>query len=295
VLVYQNPFYHYWHRPREYAWFYEDIDSSQARWGRWYGGQGQIVKRETVKTDATGKASLTFETPKGSGQDFEYRIEARVTDASRREITGNGNVRVTRQRYYVYPEPGHNLYRPQDKVTVEFKALDANEQPVQTEGSVKVTRDYWYEIWLDPDEKEVKGETLKALQRAGNFPPAPRPNGIPWRLKFQGYEHEDILTRTLKTDTNGLAELSFTPEREGYYRVAWTSEDKAANSKFQLPSSIRAETTVWVATGATTELGYRHGGMEIIVDKDTFRVGQKAPVMLVVPTNDRHVLFTVEG
>src|SRR5947208_97996 len=35
--------------------------------------------------------------------------------------------------------------------------------------------------------------------------------------------------------------------------------------------------------------------MEIIVDKDTFRVGQNAPVMLVVPTNDRHVLFTVEG
>ena len=35
--------------------------------------------------------------------------------------------------------------------------------------------------------------------------------------------------------------------------------------------------------------------MEIIVDKDTFRVGEKAPVMLVVPTNDRYVLFTTEG
>jgi uncharacterized protein YfaS (alpha-2-macroglobulin family) len=295
VLVYQNPFYHYWHRPREYSWFYDDMDSNQARFGRWYGGQGQVVKRETIKTDATGKASLMFETPKNSGQDFEFRIEARVTDASRREITGNGNVRVTRQRYYVYPEPGHNLYRPQDKVAVEFNALDANEQPVQTEGTVKVTRDYWYEIWLDPDGKEIKGEPLKALQRRGNFPPPPTPNGIPWRLKFQGYEHDDILTRTLKTDTNGMAELSFTPEREGYYRVAWTSEDKVAGSKFQVASSIRAETMVWVATGATTEVGYRHGGMEIIVDKDTFRVGQKAPVMLVVPTNDRHVLFTVEG
>jgi uncharacterized protein YfaS (alpha-2-macroglobulin family) len=154
VIVHQNPFYQTWHKPREFPWFYEDLDQSFAG-RRWYGG-GQVVKRETIKTDATGKATLTFETPRGGGQDFEYRVEARVTDSSRREIVGNGSVRVTRQRYHVYAEPGHNLYRPADKVEVEFKALDANDQPVQTEGTVKVTRDYWWEIWIKPDGTEVK-------------------------------------------------------------------------------------------------------------------------------------------
>src|SRR5207237_6280380 len=126
------------------------------------------------------------------------------------------------------------------------------------------------------------------------FPPPPAHPNLPgWQLKFQGYEHEDILTRTIKTDTNGVAQFSFTPEREGYYRVAWTSEDKVRAS--ERPAKIHAETTVWVATTATTEVGYRHGGVEIIVDKDTFRTGQKAPVMLVSPSNDRNVLFTVEG
>jgi uncharacterized protein YfaS (alpha-2-macroglobulin family)/tetratricopeptide (TPR) repeat protein len=297
VVVYQNPFYHYWHRPHDYPWFYEDMNP-ESRWGRYYGG-GQIIKRETLKTDATGKASLTFETPRNAGQDFDYRVEARVTDSSRREIVGNGNVRVTRQRYYVYAEAAHNLFRPQDKVNVEFKALDANEQPVETEGTVKVTRDYWYEIWLDPDGKEFKGEELKRLRaRLPIFPPLPATNRLGWRLKFQGYEHDDILTKTLKTDTNGVAELTFTPEREGYYRVAWASKDSSANAKLAAANyqpSITAETTVWVATGATTDLGYRHGGLEIIVDKDTFRAGQKAPVMLVAPTHDRHILFTVEG
>jgi uncharacterized protein YfaS (alpha-2-macroglobulin family)/tetratricopeptide (TPR) repeat protein len=295
VVVYQNPFYHYWHRPHDYPWFYEDMNP-ESRLGRWYGG-GQIIKRETLKTDATGKASLTFETPRNSGQDFDYRVEARVTDSSRREIIGNGNVRVTRQRYYVYAEAAHNLFRPQDKVNVEFKALDANQQPVETEGTVKVTRDYWYEIWLDPDGKEVKGEELKRIRaRLPVFPPAPATNRLGWRLKFQGYEHDDILTKTLKTDTNGVAELTFTPEREGYYRVAWSSKDSNSKSPVtNYQSAITAETTVWVATGATTDLGYRHGGLEIIVDKDTFRAGQKAPVMLVAPTRDRHILFTVEG
>jgi hypothetical protein len=47
---------------------------------------------------ATGKASLTFETPRDQNQDLEYRIEARVTDASRREIIGNGTARVTRHQ-----------------------------------------------------------------------------------------------------------------------------------------------------------------------------------------------------
>lgn len=300
VVVYQNPFYHSWRPPREFPWFYEDIDSRHGRFGRWYGGHGQIIKRETLKTDATGKASLTFETPRGGNQDFEYRIEARVTDASRREIIGNGTVRVTRQRYYVYAQAAHNLYRPQDKVRVDFKALDANEHPVQTEGSVKVTRDYWYEIWIAPDGREVKGEELKRAQAQSRiWPPLPpKPDRPGWRLKFRGYERDEILTRTLKTDTNGVAELTFTPEREGYYRIAWTSEpgSRSTNDVSRIPEiPVRAETTVWVANNATTELGYRHGGVEIIADKDTFRLGNEAPVMLVTPTADRYVLFTVEG
>ncbi len=294
IIVHQSPFYHYWHHPHEYPWFYEDMTPEFQRGRYWGRGQDQIIKRETLKTDATGKASLTFDTPRNPGQDFEYHIEARVTDASRREITGTGDVRVTRQRYYVYPEAQHNLYRPQDKVTVDFKALDANEQPVETDGTVKVTRDYWYEVWLDPNGREVKGDELKRLQSTVFPPPTPKPGDHPWQLKFRGYEHDEILTRTLKTDTNGAAQLTFTPERDGYYRVAWSSEDNARTNAAPT-SPIVAETTVWVATGATTELGYRQGGVEIIVDKDTFHVGQNASVMLSVPTNDRYVLFSVEG
>ncbi len=282
LLIYQNPFYQWWSPVREFPWYYEDTRP------QYYYGNGQIIKRETLKTDATGKAVLSFDTPKGTGQDLQYRIEARVTDASRREITANETVRVTRQTYYVYPQPKHYLYRPQDKVEIDIKALDANDQPVAVEGMVKVTRDFWFEIWLDPDGKEVKGPELQELRdRLGIFPPPPSPDGQSWKLKFRGYQHDDILTRAVKTDANGEAEFTFTPERDGYYRVHWTSEDKDA--------PVMAETTVWVATNATTELGYRHGGLEIIVDKDTFRAGQTAPVMLSVPANDRYVLFSVEG
>jgi alpha-2-macroglobulin len=287
VLVYQNPFYLTWQPPHDFPWLYKDM--SLPNWYSW-DGQDQVTKRETLKTDATGKLTFTFDTPRNAQQDFEYRIEARVTDASRREIISSNTVRVTRQRYYVYPRPEHNLYRPQDKVSVDLKALDANGQPVQAEGKIRVTRDYWYEVWQDPSGKEVKGEELRGLrEKSGVFPPSPAGSGSkPWQLKFRGYQQEDVLTRIVRTNPQGEAELTFTPEREGYYRIAWSSQDNGR-------APIKAETAVWVARNTTTELGYRHGGLEIILDKDTFHAGQKAAVMLVAPTEDRYVLFSLEG
>src|SRR4030095_6476688 len=175
-----------------------------------------------------------------------------------------------------------------DKVQIEFKAIDANEQPVQVEGTVNVTRERWVEIWIDPAGQEVTGAALNQLKsRERIFPPPPPTNNLPpWRLKFQGYESEQILTTRVKLDAKGEGEFAFTPQREGYYRINWRSDDPLATGP-HVP--IATDTTVWVATNATTELGYRHGGLEIIIDKDTFRVGQTAPVMIHTPTNDRSV------
>ncbi|MGI8920022.1 MAG: alpha-2-macroglobulin family protein [Pyrinomonadaceae bacterium] len=299
VVVYQKPFYHYWFPYREYPWYYEDFEQN-GRYAYHYGGAGQVIKREVFKTDATGKAVLTFDTPRENyNQDFEYRVEARVTDSSRREIVAADNVRVTRHRYYVYPRAERNIYRPQEKITVNFKAVDANEQPVATTGTVKITRDYWWEVWLDPNDREVKGEELRILKgKPGVFPPPAGKGKKPWRIKFYGYQHDDIATQVVKTDAEGMGQLTFQTEREGYYRLAWLSSQgsqiSATKRERPLPP-IKAETYVFVANNASTELGYRQQGIEIVVDKDTVRAGETTPVMLFVPEGDRYVLFSVEG
>ncbi|MDQ3474157.1 MAG: alpha-2-macroglobulin, partial [Acidobacteriota bacterium] len=256
--------------------------------------------REVIKTDATGKALLTFDTPRENyNQDFEYRVEARVTDSSRREIVAADNVRVTRHRYYVYPRAERNIYRPQEKITVNFKALDANEQPVATTGTVKITRDYWWEVWLDPNGREIKGEELRILkEKRGVFPPPARKGQKPWQLKFRGYQHDEIAKQVVKTDAEGMGQLTFQTEREGYYRLTWLSSQgtqiSATKPERPLPP-IKAETYVFVANNASTELGYRQQGIEIVIDKDTVRAGETIPVMLFVPESDRYVLFSVEG
>jgi hypothetical protein len=282
LVIYQSPYYRYWYKPREFPWYYEDMQP------RYYGhGDGQVLRRETLKTDATGKATLSFQTQR-SGQDMQFRIEARVTDASRREIVASESLRIGRQRYGANILPKHMLVRPHDQVSATVKVADLMDQPVQTRGTVKVTRDYWWEVWVDPAGRKVSGVELQRLQDGRVFPPPPRGPERPWRLEFRGYQHEEILTQTLDASAQGEATVAFTPERDGYYSISWSSPDPGG-------PPVTAQTSVWVATNATTELGYRTGGLQIVVDDDTARAGGSMPVMLVAPSSNRHVLLVVEG
>jgi uncharacterized protein YfaS (alpha-2-macroglobulin family) len=293
AVIYSRPYTHWWWRPRDYSWYYPDaVDQT------YYGGDGQIIKRETLTTDADGHAVIHLPTQR-DGNEVQYRIEARVTDASRREIIGSGTIRVTRQRYSVYAEPRHYVYRPNQKATISFKAIDANDNPVHANGTVTITRDWWDESWIDPQGREVQGAELDRL-RAGMpiFPPKPHdPCG--WQLKSRGYKHEEVLTTKVETDADGDAEVTFTPNRDGYYSVVWTSPDRdpsKPNAPLAQRDVVTAETTIWAASHDVRDIGYRHeGGVEIIVDKSAFRVGQTAPVMIVTPSSNRWVLFSIDA
>ena len=282
IIVFQRPFQQYWRPPDEFAWL-RDPNTS---WNRHYGGgRGQEVKRATVKTDEDGTASITIDTSTIGLQDVEFEIEARVRDSSRREVVSSGRVRVTRQRYFAYLQPDHHLYRPGDKVELDIHTLDANQLPLQAEGIVTVYQSRWEEIWIDHLGRESSAEELRKRQavRSGGvqLPPG-------WRLKYRDYRDEEILSRRMRTDEKGQAELAFSAKSEGYYRIRWVNDREA-----DFP--VQSETQVWVGDRRSQELGYRHGGLEIVLDRDTARVGQPLTAMLASHTSDRWVLLSVEA
>ena len=286
VVVNQKPFSHWYQRPRDYPWYYDD--SNPRNYYGWW--DGETVKRETIKTDAEGRATISFETPFSSDQDYEYTIEARVTDSSRREITGSGNVRVTRQGHFVYPEVAHKIHQPGAKVETNIKAFDANSTPIEIEGKVTVTRQWWDEVWVDPAGREIQlGQVSEIRQKFGVFPPPPRPDDRhPWKASFRGYRSETIMTEKVRTNAEGEATFVFTPQREGYYLIDWVSPDPPL-------APVTAQPAAWVTTNQPSDLGYRSEGVELIVDKDTFEAGTAAPIMISTSSSNRYVLFTIEG
>ncbi len=277
VFVHQRPRYRPSPRVREFPWFYED-----ARERSWWGGPGQQIFHDTRTSDPAGKVSIAFDTPPDVSGEFEFVVQARVVDASRREITGQGTVVVAEQGYRVDFEVAHTIHRPGTKVEVALRASDPNDNPVEDDGRVVVTRERWHEVWRDPLGRDVFGDALAKAQGEPGFPLAG------WSLRSQGYERETVATLALRTGKDGKARFDFTPPREGTYRLAWTSTDERE-------AEIRAETSVFVADENTQQLGYLPGGVEILVDQDTLEVGKEATLLVVTPQSGRWVLFTVEG
>ncbi len=276
VFVHQRPFGFVFPKEREFPWFYEPQEDP------YWGGYGQQVAHQILKTDRAGKATFVFDTPPDSPNDLEYTIEARVTDASRREILGQGNLKVTRSGYFVQVAAEHAIHRPGAKIELELEARDANGNPVAAKGQVTATRQRWIEIWCDTTGREVFGDELARL-RERPFPPAPG-----WWCRSRGYEEEVVASATVAIGADGKGAFEFTPPREGHYQIVWRGIDDR-------DGDVEARTTVFVADESTRELGYLSGGIEILLDQDTLEVGGEAVVLLVAPASGRHVLFTVEG
>ena len=266
VVVYQRPSPKAWHPYRRYPWFYGDMDFAPNY------GAGQAINRETYRTDARGIARVKFETQAEAGMDMEYRIEARVRDASRREVVGQSSIRVGQQAYSALLHVPHEIYAPGDPIAVTLETKDANDKPVSASGEMKVIRERWVEVWQDSRGKKVE-HSLGAP-----MPPLSGKDQQPWVLLSAGYEHEDVLTRSVKTGPNGEAEMRFNAQKDGYYRIAFTARDG--------DDDIVGETSVFVAAPGTRELGYHSGGLDILLDADTVKVGQKTPVLILSPTSE---------
>ena len=296
VRVHRRPHYFMFPVQRPYAWLYEDHNAVGIRNQRSHWRRNESLEHEmTVQTDAKGKATIDFVSSDDLSSDMNYRIEVRLTDSSRREVVTEHEVRVSRQGHFIQAKLDRKLVQPGEKATFDYLVLDVNERPLQIEGEIKIIRKRWREVWWNPDGLELEGAALERVRQTYSvFPPPPsRPDQRPWRLKEKGYALEVVQERTVITNAEGHAKLTFSPAESGYYTALWTSEDKRPGGLPGPGTEIRSETDLWVRGSGEDALGYKSEGVEIIIDKDTFKAGETAPLMLSVPTNDRWVLLTL--
>jgi uncharacterized protein YfaS (alpha-2-macroglobulin family)/tetratricopeptide (TPR) repeat protein len=94
----------------------------------------EVVLKQTVAIGEDGTASVTIDTATAKAihgdLDAKYSIEARVTDASRREETANGEVVAAREPFRVVVWPVRGYAKPGDEIEVRAAAATLLGKPV---------------------------------------------------------------------------------------------------------------------------------------------------------------------
>jgi alpha-2-macroglobulin len=248
-VIKESPHHHYWRPKRTYDWYYDDIYSRPNRWG-WRGGGETIIAQETIKTDEEGHARIEWKSNADKGSDLVYKIEVRVTDASRREIVGNGQARVARQMYRLNLDNRKHVYRPLDRAEFNLDVLDANDKPVAATGTVHLYK-------------------------------------LRWRDDKRRNEPIELFTDNWQTSDDGKLTYKIHLTDTGYYKVVFKSQPPRG-------PEVSTETTIWCTTKDAKHLDVKPGRLEIIAEKQEFKVGETARLLVVGFYADTHFLLTRE-
>ena len=116
-------------------------DSSDADSGDSSGYAGDEEAEKTGKLDANGQMVIQVPTHVDASQahaDFDYTVEAGVTDAANREITGRGRFLATYSTFRVNVEPVSYAVHAGDNAKFRVTTVDYDEKPVSTRVHVQL-------------------------------------------------------------------------------------------------------------------------------------------------------------
>jgi len=187
--IFRGRYWRPWWHGTEYAWYYEeeasDDESNSYR--------AEMIESNTDYLDANGQFTLTYQTQKGDADiDYYYRIEARVVDASRRQIIGSKQVVVTRGLFTISSYTNKYVYAPGEEVLLTLKTEDFKSNPVNAKVAVEVYTREWK-------------------------------SGSGWE------NNKKIVAQSVNTDAGGKAALKFKTSESGYYYISATSIDSRGN------------------------------------------------------------------
>ncbi len=104
-------------------------DGFEGEEGSYFYGGDQNEQGE-LRLDAQGRGEIRFETALDeNGRDYSVRIEAQVTDASSREVSGNTIVHVTHGPFLVSTQVSGYLFRAGQTITTSIRAIDYSGTP----------------------------------------------------------------------------------------------------------------------------------------------------------------------
>ena len=136
-----------------YGWSYYDY-AFYPWWGHWgckrwvpwfpWKPERELVAEGEGRLDAEGRIPFTIDTRRALEDhpdgDHRYVVVAEVTDASRRTITGEGDVIVTRDEFAAFVDLQRGWVTPGSEIVVDLKTMTATGTPVASKGELTLAR-----------------------------------------------------------------------------------------------------------------------------------------------------------
>ena len=263
---------YYIYRSRYYPWRWADqddaeVDESESDDDGGYGYGNDMVKDGQAALNADGKLDVEFEVPapdEKDSYDYTYRLEAQVTDESRRTIEARASFIGTRGNVVANTRTDRYVYYEGDTAKIKVNTTDYEGRPLST------------------------GVTLKFIERRWDSTPRQDDSG---KTVYSYTMHErELASADVTTNQQGEASYDYAIAAPGSINIKTIVRDGkkqyASNEDYLWVSSHKGEYSDW-AYGDEQSI-------KLVADKKSYEPGETAHVLAMLPTDKAHLLVTTE-
>ncbi len=247
----------------------EEMGDEDYYYDYYSGYGGDMVDEGEGQLDARGRMVVEFEVPASSETnewDYGYRLEAQVTDASRRQMEGSATFKGTRGRTIADARPERYLYYRGEPARINVRTGDYLGRAVSSKVTLKFIEQRWEKIEKD--------------------------NGNGYTYTDYEMRERELSTAEVETDARGLATYEYTVLSSGniYVKAILHEDGKEV---------INRGGSFWASDRRTEEnrfsfRDYGTSSINLIPDRKSYQPGETAHVLVVLPEDGLHLLVTTE-
>lgn len=264
--IHRSHYYPYWWRGDD-SGDELGIDEDEDENEEYYGYGSDVLLEKEGKLDARGHLAVEFDVPvqkDDDAWDYEYRLEAQVTDGARRQIDGATSFIGTRGNVVARAYPTNYVYFTGDTAQIEVKSADYEGHPVPA----RLTLHFIERRWEKVHKKSEYG------------------------YEYDEYVSKDRELTSADLTTNGAGEATYdyvVSNPGSLYIKTIVHEDK---------KDVTSQGGyLWIADRKNewTDYSYQdYSSIKLIPDKKSYRPGETAHVLAMLKTDHANLLVTTE-
>ncbi len=265
---------YYVYRSRYYPNWWSDGDQeiegegeSPDQYNDDYSYNSETVKEGTGTTDAQGRLFVDFDVPqpdaKQGGYDFQYKLEANVTDSARRAIESSGSFVAIRSNIKASVTASRWIVKQGETTRLVVRASDFEGKPVAAPVRLQFVERTWEKVKKKYDDG----------------------------TEYDSYatKDKDLNSVNVTTSAQGETVYEYTPDRAGSIII----------KSFVIDNGKEIESLgeyLWVS-GRDESYTYsypNYGSITMIPDKKSYQPGETAKVLVMLPTENANLFVTTE-